>query len=49
VSNDEQSAGGLPSDIADAQREIVSLLRTWHHKHAVLDSPEELLVPGMPW
>jgi hypothetical protein len=49
ASNDEQCAGGSPSHIADARREIVALLRTWHEKHALVDRSEELLAPAMPW
>jgi len=48
VSNADQSVGGSDADIADAQREIVALLRTWHTKRTLLERPTELLLPGMP-
>jgi hypothetical protein len=48
VSNADQSVGGSDADIADAQREIVALLRTWHTKRTLLGRPSELLLPGMP-
>lgn len=48
VSNADQSVGGSDADIADAQREIVALLRTWHAKRTLLERPTELLLPTMP-
>lgn len=48
ISNAEQSAGGSDADIADADRELVALLRTWHTKRALLGTPDELLLPLMP-
>lgn len=48
VSNADQSVGGSDAAIADAQREIVALLRTWHTKRTLLGKPNELLLPGMP-
>jgi hypothetical protein len=49
LSNDEQCLGGSSADIADAQREIVTLLRTWHRKGPLLTSPDEMLRPGLRW
>ena len=48
VSNADQSLGGSDDDIADAQREIVALLRTWYAKRTLLGRPTELLLPRMP-
>lgn len=49
LSNDEQCPGGSPADVADAQREIVALLRVWKAKSTQLGEPRTLLLPAMPW
>jgi hypothetical protein len=49
LSNDEQCTGGTPNDVADAQREILQLLRTWRAKGESLATPEQLIHPAMQW
>jgi hypothetical protein len=49
LSNDEQSLGARPDDLASMQREIVMMLRTWHRKRSSLDSPDEMLLPALRW
>jgi hypothetical protein len=49
VMNDEQCVGGSPDDIADAQGEIVTLLRVWATKASQRDDPASMLLPAIAW
>jgi hypothetical protein len=49
VLNDQQCDDASPADVADAQGEVVALLRVWRAKSQKLDAPDDLLLPGMPW
>jgi Ser/Thr protein kinase RdoA (MazF antagonist) len=49
VLNAAQSIGRAETDAADELHEVVTLLRIWHSKRALLDRPRELLLPMMPW
>jgi hypothetical protein len=42
LSNDHQTAGAAPADVAEARAEIVMLLRAWHAKRALLGRQEIL-------
>jgi hypothetical protein len=49
MSNDEQCAGDALEHVANAQTEIVALLRTWHAKSSLLGKSDDILLPGLRW